>query len=92
MRVVGYIEHPSMKISIFKMDNKFSVKFEGGLCEQIFKFREDTQLDKVEDVKKMITSAFVESVEKRLVEMQDDRFAISQTLFLGGADEFEEII
>jgi hypothetical protein len=92
MRVVGYIEHPNMKISIFKMDNKFSVKFEGGLCEQIFKFREDTQLDKVEDVKKMITSAFVESVEKRLVEMQDDRFAISQTLFLSGADEFEEII
>ena len=39
MRILGYIDHPVVKITVFKMDNKFSVKFESIHYEQTFKFR-----------------------------------------------------
>jgi hypothetical protein len=66
MRVVGEIDHPRMKITIFKNDGKFSLKFEANLLEQIYKFREDPRLESVEDVKKMLDTEFIEKVENIL--------------------------
>ena len=34
MRILGYLEHPTLKITVFKMDNRISVKFENSLYEQ----------------------------------------------------------
>ena len=50
MRVIGNIDHPILKITAFKMDNKLSIKFESGLFEQTYKFRESEQLRLKEDV------------------------------------------
>ena len=93
MRVIGYIEHPTIKMSIFKMDNKLSIKCEGGLCELIYKFREDDSLKNAEDVNRLVDAHFVESVEKQLMEMQEARFALlSRKQPRSLEDEFEEII
>ncbi|MFM2268613.1 MAG: hypothetical protein RL757_2054 [Bacteroidota bacterium] len=73
MRIVGDIPHPYLKISIFKMDNKLSVKFETGLLEQIYKFRNDFPTENVEDLKRLVTPAFIESVEKTFETMQIQR-------------------
>ncbi|MBK7870450.1 MAG: hypothetical protein IPJ74_07085 [Saprospiraceae bacterium] len=52
MRIIGYIEHPVLKITVFKMDNKISIKFESGLYEQTYKFRSGDTISNLGDVKK----------------------------------------
>ena len=41
MRIIGQIEHPDLKITVFKSDNRISVKFENEGYEQIFKLGAD---------------------------------------------------
>jgi hypothetical protein len=67
MRVIEVIPHPSITIQIFQMNGKFIVKFEAGPMEQIFKFGEE--IKSVEEIKKIITSDFIESVRIRFNEM-----------------------
>lgn len=74
MRVAGEIDHPFMKITIFKMDNKLSVKFETGLFEQIFKFRTGENLESPEDIKKMVDQEFINQVENQFILMNKSKF------------------
>ncbi len=53
MRIVGEIEHPVLKITIFHNENKYSVQVEDGQVTQHFKLREDSSLDSVETVKNL---------------------------------------
>ena len=41
MRVIGQLEHPRIKITLFDQNDKLSVKFEKGQSEIILKFRDD---------------------------------------------------
>ena len=66
MRIVGDIAHPRLKITIFKNDGKFSLKFESGLLEQIYKFRDDDRLATADDVKKVVDASFIEKMEDLL--------------------------
>jgi hypothetical protein len=93
MRIIGEIEHPRLKISIFKSDNKLAVKFENGLLEQTYKFRVGYPTETVEDIEKMIDADFTEKVEQMLESMQ----VIRLNAFLNHfkeveSDEFPRII
>lgn len=68
MRIIDSIPHPSMTISIFQMNEKFIVKFEAGPMEQAFKF-ENAEVKGLENLKKMISTEFIEEVRKRFNEM-----------------------
>lgn len=93
MRIVGYIEHPILKITVFKMDNKYSVKFESGLYEQTYKFRSGDAIERLEDIEKIVDSAFCEEVLQQLNAMHRIKNqAMARVLTPGETDEFEEII
>jgi hypothetical protein len=93
MRIVGDIEHPRMKISIFKNEGKFSIKFESGLLEQLYKFRDDERLASVDDVKKVVDAVFVEKIEDILRGMYGAKMeAMQRNLVQSEEDEFEVII
>jgi hypothetical protein len=62
MRIIGEIQDNRCKISIFQMNDKFSVKFESGQYEQIFKYRIGEYLHSLEDVKRLIDKAFIDNV------------------------------
>ncbi len=64
MRIVGEIHHPSLKITVFKNDGRFSVKAEFGLIEQIFKFRDDPRLETFDDVAKVVDPIFIQEIEE----------------------------
>lgn len=92
MRIIGNIEHPTLKITVFKMDNKLSVKFETGLYEQTFKFRESNELNSFETIQKLVDKQLVGEVMENFAKMQG---AKNEALgrFLPKAEmEFEEII
>ncbi|MBS1637066.1 MAG: hypothetical protein JST26_14205 [Bacteroidetes bacterium] len=68
MRIIDSIPHPSISISIFQMNDKFIVKFEAGPMEQAFKFMMQ-DVKSVEQLKKIIDEAFVETVRERFNQM-----------------------
>ncbi len=94
MRIVGYIDHPQCKITIFKMDSRFAVKFESGLYEQTYKFRVGNAIETVEDVRHFVDPEFVSTVLERFADMhRSSREAMGRlTEDMEKPEEFEIII
>lgn len=93
MRIIGTIDHPSLKISIFKNDNRLSVKFENAHYEQTFKFGADERFSTVETIQKLVDSAFVSAVLTNFQQMHQTRINAMARLFpVHGEELFEEII
>lgn len=92
MRIVGYIEHPSLKITVFQMDNKWSIKFENGQYEQVYKFRSGEGVDKLQDAQELVNQDFIEQVQiffTQLHQLKMKALAARNTI---DEEEFEEII
>jgi hypothetical protein len=93
MRIIGYIEHPSLKITVFKMDNKISVKFETGLYEQTYKLRMDNHIDGLAAVQKLVDTKMIEEVLELFTKMHTMKNqAIERFVPIEEEEEFEEII
>jgi hydrogenase maturation factor HypE len=93
MRVIGYIEHPTLKISIFKMDQRISVKFENTRYEQTYKLGEDERLASVEAVQKLVDAAMLEAVMRQFEQMHQAYIsALSRAFMEKNEPVFEEII
>lgn len=93
MRIIGNIEHPILKITIFKMDNKYSVKFESGLYEQTYKFRSSDSIDSLETIQKIVDAAFCEEVLQELNRMHlRKNLAMKKVIQQESILEFEDII
>ena len=93
MRIIGNIDHPEMKITVFKMDNKLSIKFELGLYEQTFKFRESDYMKGMEDAEKFIDAAFMGDVLKNFNSMHKSKNeGLAQLVKMEDEGEFPVII
>ncbi|MEM1325757.1 MAG: hypothetical protein AAGI23_07385 [Bacteroidota bacterium] len=93
MRIIGYIEHPALKITVFKMNNRISVKLESGLYEQTYKFRERDDLANIEQVRQLIDEPFIKAVEKELGQMHQRKLqALQRFLPPAEEDEFDVLI
>jgi len=93
MRIVGDIPHPTLKITIFLHDSKYSVKFESGLYEMTYKFRSGDELDSVEDIKAIVDAQFIQEVAESLPKMHQQKLGgISRWLQEKEALDFDEII
>jgi len=93
MRIVGDIPHPTLKITLFLHDSKYSVKFESGLYEMTYKFRSGDDLDSVEAVKAIVDDQFIQAVMEALPKMHQQKLsAIGRWIEEKEGEEFEEII
>lgn len=93
MRIIGQIEHPQLKITVFKMENRISVKFENSLYEQTFKLGEDERLGELEQVQKLIDAPFLEQVQAGFRMMHQTRLSAYDRIFPAPQQpEFETII
>ena len=71
MRIIDTIEHPTLRISIFEMNQKYIVKFELGALEQSFKFSE-LDIINLEILKVDVAEKIIPNVLLRFEEMQKD--------------------
>lgn len=93
MRIIGYIEHPTLKITIFNMDSKFSIKFETGMYEQTYKLRPTPSITGIDEIKKLVDAAFIEEVLAEFGTLNRIRnSALERFLPKRPEDEFEKII
>lgn len=92
MRIAGYISHPSLKITIFHYENRYSLKFENALYEQTFKIRPIDGLNNEEDIRNLVNPEFLQEVEARFVSMHKQMSNVYNSRILPATDEFDAII
>jgi hypothetical protein len=91
MRIIGNIQHPTLKISVFRNDNRISIKFENAQYEQIFKMKES--ITNVEEAQRFADAPFCKNVELHFIAMHQNKIdALKRFLPQNEDDEFEEII
>ena len=89
MRIVGEIEHEEYKITIFKMNTRFSLKVENTKFEQTYKLR---QIEKVQEVRQLVDRAFLENVTAVFAAMQENITSAMTKKMKPEEEEFDEII
>ena len=72
MRVVAELPHPDCKITIFSMNQKFIIKLEKGIFEQIYKLAELDIPDGVNGVFQMLDVEFMKTATERFDQMRVD--------------------
>jgi hypothetical protein len=93
MRIIGQIDHPTLKISVFKNDNRTSVKFENSVSEITLKMGDDDRFRTVEDIQRLIDPILLEAVNQQLQAMHTARLAaIARSFPASDASEFETIL
>ncbi|MFT5165593.1 MAG: hypothetical protein ACI8P3_000821 [Saprospiraceae bacterium] len=93
MRIIGDIAHPTLKITVFKMDTRITVKFENAQFEQSYKFRMTNQLSHLEDVKKLVDEKFIEGVLENFKNQLHTKVqAMDRFIEFDEEEEFEDIV
>lgn len=92
MRIIGYIDHPTLKITVFKMDNRLSVKFESGLYEQTYKFRSGMEINDLKDIEAIVDAPFLQAVMENMGTMHRTSNQALKRYLIKEEEDFEEII
>jgi hypothetical protein len=72
MRILGYVDHPRWKITVFKTDTRLSIKVENGQLEQTYKFRPTTHCNGLPDIQRILDEPFLAQIGQRFVTMEQD--------------------
>ena len=72
MRIVGSIPHHDYKITVFYMNERYSVKIEDGYYEQWFKFRPMGDALSLDLISSLIDERFLVGVQSRFKGMHAD--------------------
>ncbi|MBK9150997.1 MAG: hypothetical protein IPM26_08315 [Saprospiraceae bacterium] len=92
MRILAEYDKDGIKVTVFQMNGRLSVKFEDNLLEQTFKFRDGSGIEQPEDVMKMTDESFMQALKSRFEEMNHSRTAALEKLWKETGEEFPEII
>lgn len=93
MRIVGEIPHSTYKITVFQMNNKFTVQFEDGEQSQLYKVPDVAYLKNFNDIQQMVDGAFLNEIDKIFIFMATaKRSAVDQIVNKSIEDEFDNII
>ncbi len=79
MRYIKDIENDFCKASLYNFNNKFIIKFEAGLMEQVYKISE-TEISGIDDIDGLLSPDFLEKVKQ-----------IFETMFLSFTNSLDEI-
>ncbi len=69
MRVVGTIPHPYVKITVFALNMRYSVKLEMGQVEQTYKIRQSDIITNLEDLSKLVDDELIEECISHFTDM-----------------------
>ena len=72
MRVIGYLEEVTdMKVTFFEQGLRYSIKFEDGLYEQTYKFRQGEGMSNLKELKALVDQPFLEAVRTQFEQMRE---------------------
>jgi len=92
MRIIGEFDIDNIKVTVFKMNERISVKFEYNLLEQTYKFRDGCGLNNMDDVKKYCNNDVMCSIKDIFIKMSESRSSGLVSFSKVSEDEFDHII
>jgi hypothetical protein len=93
MRIIGNIEHPQFKVTVFRMDGRTTLKYESPLYEVSFKLGEDERFSNLEGVQKWAHSGLNERIAAIFQQMHQLFLETQVAAFPeDGAENFDEIV
>lgn len=92
MRIIGEFDLDQIKVTVFKMNERISVKYEYNLLEQTYKFRDGSGIQTVEDVRQYSDGEVIKKINHIFSEMANLRMTGISQLHQLNEDEFDEII
>lgn len=93
MRIIGEYDLSGIKITVFKMNERVSVKFEKNLCEQIYKFRDGSGIQNFDDVKKFVDDIYISEIGVIFEKMEMKKYQrILKFNEMATEEYFDEII
>lgn len=93
MRIIDEFSAGDIKVTVFKMNERVSIKFEYNLLEQIYKFRDGSGIDSSEMARRYCTDETIMNIKEIFHQMSQNRFSSLQQLFENDAEEkFDKII
>ncbi len=93
MRIIGQIDHPTLKISVFKNDNRTFLKFENGVSEITYKLGDDDRFKTTEAIQQIVDAPLLDAVNDQFRAMHTARLAaIARAFPAENTAEFETII
>ena len=60
MRIIGQIPHPSLRVTVMQMNDKFIVRLEAGPMEQLYKF-DQQRYPGLENIEKLADEPFLKA-------------------------------
>jgi len=92
MRIIGEFDAGDIKVSVFKMNERISIKFEKHLMEQTYKFRDGSAVNTLEDAKIFCSEQTIDEINKVFLAMANTRSNSLNSMMAAEEDEFDEII
>jgi hypothetical protein len=93
MRILGYVDHPVWKITVFKTDTRLSIKVENGQLEQTYKFRPTAQCNSIADIQQLLDEPLLQQIGARFVDMDKGLAeSFARHFPIAPEDDFPEII
>jgi hypothetical protein len=93
MRIIGYLNVPECKVTVFQQGMRYTVKFEDGLYEQSYKFRESDEISGLSSIRSIIDEEFVAEVKAQFKVMRNSMKKLMDRHFSSEEEEeFEDII
>jgi hypothetical protein len=79
MRVIGEINHPECKVTLFHWNNRYLIKIEQGLLEQTYKVPE-YDVPTEDEVKRLVNDAFIAAALRQFEAMRQSLHEALQTI------------
>lgn len=87
MRIIGEFDAGQIKVTVFKMNERVSIKLETGLLEQTYKFRDGSGVENVEQARQFCDEAFLDRVSAIFMTMATARNQRFDALLQNSAEE-----
>jgi hypothetical protein len=92
MRIIGEFDSSNVKVTVFSMNGRISVKFERDLMEQTYKFRDGSPVRTLEDVQQYCSLETMEAVNRIFEQMHEVRGTALTTMTSAADHSFEFIL
>jgi uncharacterized protein YdgA (DUF945 family) len=92
MRVIGYVEHPALKITVFKMDLRISIQFEQDKYIQTYRFTEHPLVNNLESAQRWVTAAILADVQAIFAQMHRAQLAATHAMQPESEDQWDEVV
>jgi len=92
MRIIGEFDLEDIKVTVFKMNEKLSIKFEKSLIEQIIKFRDGSGVNTLEEAKSFCNADILGAIKSSFEALNQSRYQSILEMQGSKEDDFEDII